>query len=134
VTGFVLSFLVGVGSSFAMPQADRWGLLSTGVGTLVDAAFAALIVAYFAWMESKKGQTLGKMAAGVRVVQPDGSPITVRQGIIRRLPFVAGSIVPVIGPLVSLGLYITLTATMASDQPEHRGFHDRWATTQAVKA
>jgi hypothetical protein len=38
---------------------------------------------YFAWFEVTKGGTPGKRAAGLKVVQTNGNPITWRQGIVR---------------------------------------------------
>jgi uncharacterized RDD family membrane protein YckC len=42
-------------------------------------AFAAVVVVYEALMLKARGQTLGKMAVGIRVVTPDGAPISAGQ-------------------------------------------------------
>lgn len=86
--------LLGIlGSLFAAPGAliDGWGS-----GQFSDAAsgvlfsfggLAALLVtfAYFAIMESRFGQTLGKMALGIKVVREDGGTIGAREAVLRTL-------------------------------------------------
>ena len=37
--------------------------------------FAALTIGYFAVMDAQKGQTVGKMGMGLKVVGPDGTPV-----------------------------------------------------------
>ncbi len=39
----------------------------------------ALAIAYSVYFHARWGQTLGKMAAGIRVVSSDGSPISLKQ-------------------------------------------------------
>ncbi|APV48643.1 hypothetical protein BWI17_02445 [Betaproteobacteria bacterium GR16-43] len=42
-------------------------------------------IAYFIVMEALKGQTIGKMALGIKVVKKDGSPISWQESIIRNI-------------------------------------------------
>lgn len=69
------------------------------------------------------GQTLGKMAAGIRVV-PDGTggPLDLGQSILRTVVW-AALVIP-----AGLGLLTTLFSD------DHRGLHDRFAGTRVVRA
>ena len=52
-------------------------------GLLLQAAIAAATVLFFGWFWTRSGQTLGMQAWRLRVQQPDGSPISWRQVVIR---------------------------------------------------
>jgi uncharacterized RDD family membrane protein YckC len=59
------------------PTSGTWAMF----GILLAAGFVASIV-YFGYMEGKRGQTLGKMAAGVKVVDINtGQPIGVGRAV-----------------------------------------------------
>ena len=64
------------------------------------------------------GQTLGKMAAGIKV---SASPVDVGRAFVRELTWVA-----LAGP-AGLGLLSTVFS------PDHRGLHDRFAGTRVVR-
>ncbi|MGI9584849.1 MAG: RDD family protein, partial [Acidimicrobiia bacterium] len=47
----------------------------TGIGIssiLISVVFAAIVIGYFAYMESSRGQTVGKMVMKLKTVGPDG--------------------------------------------------------------
>ncbi len=89
-----------VGSVLAAPGALVDGLadgrISDGLSGFLfsTGGLAALIVAfaYFAIMEGRFGQTLGKMALGIKVVGEDGSTIGTRAAILRTLMRIVDSI------------------------------------------
>ena len=72
------------------------GRISDGVSGFLfsTGGLAALIVAfgYFAIMEGRFGQTLGKMALGIRVVREDGGTIGTREAVLRTLLRIIDSI------------------------------------------
>ena len=81
---------------------------------------------------NRNGQTLGRQAAGVRVVRTDGKPIgyrraLVREGLVQTLLFVVPS-------------YLFLWIPLALDllwplwDPEGRAVHDHLAGTRVVRA
>lgn len=82
-----------VGGVLAAPGALVDGLadgrISDGVSGFLfsTGGLAALIVAfaYFALMEGRFGQTLGKMALGIKVVGEDGGEIEARAAVLRTL-------------------------------------------------
>jgi len=67
------------------------------------------------------GQTLGKMAAGVRVVAADAGALDLGRAVVREMLWLA------LAAPVGLGL---LTAVFSAD---HRGLHDRCAGTRVVR-
>lgn len=66
---------------------------------------SAAIAAYETVLVGMKGQTLGKMALGLKVVRVDGSPADMRDGFMRILPYFAlgvlASIIPILPQLIS---------------------------------
>ncbi len=83
-----------------------------------------LIVAipYMPVMWWKKGQTLGQMALGLKVVRAaDGGPITGSQAVIRLIGLWVSAIV----------LYIGLI--WVAFEPRKRGWHDMMADTVVIK-
>jgi len=67
------------------------------------------------------GATLGKMAVKIRVVNPDGTPITWGKAIARYF-----------AEIVS-GLTLGIGYIMAGFDPERRALHDRIASTRVVR-
>jgi uncharacterized RDD family membrane protein YckC len=72
------------------------GRISDGVSGFLfsTGGIATLIVtfAYFAIMEGRYGQTLGKMALGIKVVREDGGRIGTREAVLRTLMRIVDSI------------------------------------------
>jgi len=56
-----------------------------GLGPFGDVAWIALAFGYFALMELKWGQTVGKMVFNLRTVMVDGRPLTVEAALIRNV-------------------------------------------------
>lgn len=59
--------------------------LLAGQSMGLQIAFSFVGILYFIVMEALKGQTVGKMALGIKVVKKDGSPISWQESIIRNL-------------------------------------------------
>jgi uncharacterized RDD family membrane protein YckC len=85
-----------------------------------------MMFAYFVWMESQRGATLGKNAVGVGATAADGTRLTVDQAMRRNWWLLLGAIPLPIAQLVSLGVTIAIGITIANDA-DGRGFHDKWA-------
>lgn len=122
---------------------------SVGYGYSIGASYAAsaasgiigavIALGYFALMESRKGQTLGKMALSLRTEGPDGGPpsleVAIRRnfwvalGVLAVVPFVGG----LIGGLAELVIVIVIAVTV-SNSPTKQGWHDNFAGgTRVVK-
>jgi uncharacterized RDD family membrane protein YckC len=121
------------------------GMAPVNVGAVTAASIVAglisavLTLAYFGYMEgNNSGRTLGKMMLSLRAVRADGSALDLSDAVKRRLPFVgaslAGSLVPFVGGLISLGIYIALLITAVRDKPWNRGWHDHYAGTMVIKS
>ncbi len=65
-------------------------------------AFTIFGTLYYVLMHGFRGQTVGKMALGITVVNEDGSPIGFGTAFKRALVFPIGGILPVVGSLLTL--------------------------------
>ena len=103
--------------------------------TLIAIIQAGLYLGYFAFLESNRGQTVGKMVMKLRTFGPDGaSNPTMNEAVKRNVYSALGilSIIPIIGwfflgwaaPLAAM-VYIAIT--LNSDVPNHQGWHDKFA-------
>jgi uncharacterized RDD family membrane protein YckC len=94
----------------------------------ISVASIAVSFVYFTLMIGFLGRTVGKMAAGVRVVRADdGEPVGWTAAVMRALlPLVLGA-VPSIGFALTLGVY-----SFAVFSPLRQGLHDRAAGTLVV--
>jgi uncharacterized RDD family membrane protein YckC len=96
---------------------------------------AALFLAYFAVLESNRGQTVGKMLMKLRTYGPDGvSNPTMQQAVKRNFYAALGilSIIPFIGWFflgwaAPIAAAIFIAVTLNNDQPNHQGWHDKFA-------
>jgi uncharacterized RDD family membrane protein YckC len=88
----------------------------------LTAFFLLLNGGYFFTLTAAGGQTLGKMAAGVRVVAETGDPIPVAAAAVRTAAYLV-SVLP-----AGLGLLFVVTGG------DGRALHDRLAHTRVVKA
>jgi uncharacterized RDD family membrane protein YckC len=114
----ILSSDSGFGTSYTMG--------SLGFSTLVSGILtAAITIGYFTFMESTRGQTIGKMLLGLRTTAPDGGNPTTEEAFKRNL-FYAIGIVPVIGGLAELAAVIYIAVTINSSAT-HQGWHDEFA-------
>jgi uncharacterized RDD family membrane protein YckC len=127
----VVGVIVGLGSGPvpATPEA-----VSAGQSYMYSVITAGLTLAYFALLEAGSGQTLAKRMLRIKVVMADGSPVTLDASFKRRVLFVIGSVIPLIGALISFGVPLAALITAIQDEPDSQGFHDRWATTRVIDA
>ncbi len=119
------------------------GMLGTG-NTFAASAVASVIEAliylgYFSLMESRNGQTIGKMLLKLQTQGPDGRTPTLEQAVRRNIWVAFGilGVVPivggVIGALAELGAVIAIAVTINSS-PTRQGWHDQFAgNTKVIK-
>ena len=116
--------------SFASGAAFGGGF--SGSGFVAAIVLAAVGVGYFAFMESSRGQTFGKMVMRLKTEGPDGGNPSLEMAIKRNL-WIGLSIVPVIGGLAQLGAVIYIAVTI-SQSPTRAGWHDTFAGgTRVIK-
>lgn len=110
-------------------------LLSTVVTLVIH-------LGYWTLMEGSRGQSVGKLALGIRAVRKDGSPLdyvtAFKRHVLFYLPQLVGWI-PILAVLILAGaaqvaLVLAGLVTYVVDQPLHQGFHDKYAGTIVVRA
>lgn len=124
------------------PQANP--NVSLTMKVVVTAWGVALGLVYFGTMHGAKGQTLGKMAGKIKVVNLDGTPITMSKAYLRALcysgPNVLAPLVLLIGPQMGVkvlsyvgGAYFIVNVIMAlADRNKQRALHDCMAGTRVI--
>lgn len=139
IVNLVISLIVGT----------IFGLSMSGYGFSAGASFAAsavsaivsaaLYLGYFTLMESRNGQTVGKMLLKLRTQGPGGGTPTTEEAFKRNAWTGLGllGIVPVlgtiIGALVQLVAEIMIAVTI-SQSPVNEGWHDRFGGgTKVIK-
>lgn len=101
-------------------------------GLLTGILIAAIVVGYFALMESMRGQTVGKMIMKLKTQGPDGENPSFEMAIKRNI-WNAISIIPIIGNVAQLATVIYIAVTI-SQSDTNTGWHDEFAGgTRVVK-
>jgi uncharacterized RDD family membrane protein YckC len=129
VAGAILNVVLGFIS-------NSWLL----TGFISAVATAALYLAYFAYLESNRGQTIGKQVMKLKVVGPDHiSNPTLEQAARRNIftAFGVAGVVPIIGgvlgALAGLAAAIVIAVNINSD-PQRQHLFDKFAGgTQVLK-
>jgi uncharacterized RDD family membrane protein YckC len=126
VVGLILGAMSGVSGS---------GFIA---GVLSSVILTGLLVGYYAFMESSRGQTVGKMLMKIEVRGPDGQRPTMEQAVKRNAYLAIGliGIIPIIGtllaPLLSVGATIAIAVTINSNTATRQGWHDMFADGTSV--
>lgn len=127
-------FLLLAGASYPFPWEQFGNRLSAGEHGLRVAMFFLATLVYFPLiMKRTNGQTLGKMATGIRVVRTDGQPMTVgraawREAVVKDAVFNALGLIPVLGALIGLADYLT-----PLPDKQNRAIHDALSATRVIK-
>lgn len=114
-------------------SATSFGTGSTFLASAVASVLtAAIALAYFGYLESSRGQTVGKMIMKLKTVGPDGGNPTMEQALRRNIYLAAGllGIIPVIGWIGSLASVvgmILIAVNINSDTVNRQGWHDHFA-------
>lgn len=137
---FILAAVGLAAGGMSAMMGDLGGGMGIGfavVGSLVNLAIG---LGYWALTEGNGGQSLGKRLVNIRAVYTDGRSVDPAGAVKRKLPFYAPVLltwVPILGVIMGLAQVLLMLAaliTYITDQPGHRGFHDKWADTAVVKA
>jgi uncharacterized RDD family membrane protein YckC len=129
VAGTILNILLAFGS-------NSWLL----TGLISSVLTAALYLGYFAYLESSRGQTIGKQVMKLRVFGPDRVSNPTLEQAARRNIFTAfgiAGVIPIIGAvlggLAELAAVIVIASNINSD-PQRQHWFDKFAGgTQVVK-
>jgi uncharacterized RDD family membrane protein YckC len=141
VVNFIISLIVVVGA-LGLGSAGYGGMSMGGsyaTGAVTGLLEAAISLAYFALMESRTGQTVGKMLLKLRTEGPDGRPPSLEVAVRRNFWVALGAlgVVPVVGGLIGglaeLVISIVIIVTI-SQSPIRQGWHDKFAGgTRVIK-
>lgn len=124
---------------------DSAGFGGFGAGNFAASAVSSILVAliylaYFSFLESSRGQTIGKMALKLKVQGPGGGNPTMAEAVKRNAWTALGilGIVPVIGglagALLQLAAVIYIAVTINNNVATRQGWHDEFAGgTRVVK-
>lgn len=137
----IVSFLVvsillsgSMGGGFGFGSGGSY--FSRVVGAVLG---AAIYLAYFAYLESSRGQTIGKMVMKLETRGEGGGRPTLEEAVKRNIWVAFGvlSIVPIIGGVLSglgqLAAMILIAVGISGDAVRRQGWHDKFAGTQVVK-
>lgn len=141
--GIVNVILVSVVIVGAIMGASSGGLgMSTGssfaAGVVQSVLTAAIYLGYFAYLESSRGQTVGKMLLKLETRGPGGGRPTMEQAVKRNAFTAIGliGIIPILGwflsPLLSLVAFIMIAVTINNDNVNRQGWHDKFAGGTSV--
>lgn len=133
--------LFGIFSAMLVSQITYDPTTATFVGgstvlfyIVVGVVFTVLNLGYYAFLESSRGQTVGKMLMKLRTHGPDGVSNPTMAEAVRRNIFMAwplGFVIPVVGPMIA-GLAALIGEVMIAvginaDSVRRQGWHDRLA-------
>lgn len=120
VPNFIVTFVMGILMGSAGSKADF--SVAAVVMSLVQLLLQmALPIAYETWFVGKYSATPGKMACGIKIIMPDGGPVSYWRAFGRCFAEWVSGIVLGIGYL------------MAGFDAEKRSLHDRMCNTRVVK-
>lgn len=133
IIGFILAAAFGVGLVASGGDSD----VSTGLVLLVGLVGTAIAIAYEVLMLASRGQTLGKMAVGIKVVRLDGQPLDIQSAAKRHSPSIVLrliGVIPLVGLLGSLGLFILAIANVVMVFSSKESVYDKVGKTRVISA
>lgn len=138
--GFVQALVFGVMSVVVLTGGDGWRGRWLTFYLVVSLLWVAISLAYFGLLESRRGQTVGKMLFKLRTFGPDGESNPTLEEALRRSSYVGLtviSVVPLLGPVVAtlaeIAAVVVIAITLSNDVPDHQGVHDRLAGGTLVR-
>lgn len=133
IAAVVVAAILGLdGGAYSLGAGDNYA------ASAVNGVIGAVIgLGYFALMESRRGQTVGKMLLKLRTESQDGNLPTLEMAVKRNFWMALGAlaVVPflgVIGSLAELVIVIVIAVTI-SQSPIRQGWHDKLAGTRVIK-
>ncbi len=127
VTGMLMNDSAGSLGGVGMTNGSNWA-----VNAVTSVISAVVALGYFSLMESKRGQTVGKMLLSLETRGPGGGRPTFEQAV-RRNAFTAIGVLGVIpflgfiAGLLSLAAVIMIAVTISQNTTTRHGWHDDFA-------
>lgn len=132
VVGAIIGLIFGAGAAVTTS-----GDISIGVAILVGVLGTAIAIAYEVVLLAQRGQTLGKMAVGIKVVRKDGSPLDLQGAAKRHSPSIilrVLGIIPIVGIFTGLGLIILAIVNIVMVFSSKESVYDKVGETMVVSA
>ena len=106
------------------------GTESPIISWLMPIVGAGYFIGFWAW----RGQTLGKMVIGAKIVRPDGSPISLARSFLRYLVYFAYLLIARLlgGQYYIIVVMVLIALLTIAFSREKRGLHDRIAGTVVI--
>ena len=135
VGAFAMLAVVGAiaGGGFLVDDAAGW--VGVIVGGLIWGLFAVVAALLYAplMMAKTNGQTLGRMATGIRVVRANGKPIDFGYAVLREV-VVKWLLFNVVGGSVTFGLAWLIDDLWPLWDEENRALHDMVVDSRVIRA
>lgn len=144
VVGVVMAFIGAVvlwdDINTWIDDLERWDGNGAGPDLNMGGFYLISVISIVVWlvyrigMEIWKGQTVGKMALKMKVVDVDGQLPTFQASFLRNSWYLISSVlsfIPVIGWVANVGIPAALGVTISKD-PYRQSFTDQWAKTYVV--
>ncbi|MEZ5092692.1 RDD family protein [Nocardioides sp.] len=129
VSALIVGVLMGTSVGFG-----GYGTGASYAAGLVSAVLTTVIyLGYFGYMESSRGQTVGKMLMKLKTTGPDGQNPTMEQAIRRNIFMGFGilGVIPILGGLIgglaSLVAVIMIAVGINNDTVNRQAWHDHFA-------
>jgi uncharacterized RDD family membrane protein YckC len=134
VMAFVLLAVVGAIAGGGFLIGETAGFVGLIVGILVWGAFFAVAALVYAplMMAKTNGQTLGRMATGIRVVRANGRPMDFGWAALREVA-VKWLLIGTVANSVTFGLASLLDVLWPLWDEENRALHDFVTDTRTIK-
>ncbi len=128
----VSALLVGALMGASSGVGGFGGGVSYAAGAVYALVTAAITLGYYAFLESSRGQTVGKMLMKLKTTGPDGQNPTLEQAIRRNIFTASGvlGIIPLLG-ILSFPLLLVASILIAvginNDTVNRQAWHDHFA-------
>lgn len=138
VVNVVIVSVIVVGAVMGESASGFSGASSAIAGIVAAVISTAIYLGYFGYMESSRGQTVGKMVMKLQTMGPQGGHPTMEQAIRRNIfmAFGLAGIIPIIGGIIGglaqLVAVIMIAVGINSDPVRRQAWHDRFAGGTAV--
>lgn len=134
---FVVGLIIAIPAGVSIMRSGGSASVSTGASIAIGLISAVVAVAYEVIMTGTRGQTLGKMAVGIKIVRLDGQPMDIQTALMRFSPTIALDvigIIPVIGLLGTLGAIILAIVNLVMIFTVKESVYDKTGKTRVVSA
>lgn len=140
VVGFIIASVLIVGALMGTKSGALGAGTSWAASAVTSIVTTLLYLGYFAFMESSRGQTVGKMVMKLKTVGPNGANPSLEQAVKRNIFMAIGllGLIPILGwiasPILSIVAVVMIAVGINNDTVNRQAWHDHFAGgTRVVK-